>query len=73
MDKNTTKSTIEEYLIPLSNDYLLKYINFLDLNKYTKKLDTVTFTKLFIFAQMKKIASLTDISLTLNKWYPNFG
>lgn len=66
MDKDTTKSTIEEYLIPLSNEYLSKYINFLDLDKYTKKLDTVTFTKLFVFAQMKQIASLTDISLKLN-------
>lgn len=65
MDKNTTKSTIGEYLIPLSSEYLLKHINFLGLDKYTKKLDTVKFSRLFIFAQMKQIASLTDISLNL--------
>jgi hypothetical protein len=65
MDKNTTKSTIGEYLIPLNTEYIFKYINFLNLDKYTKKLDTLTFSKLFVFAQMKQISSLTDISMKL--------
>jgi len=65
MDKDTTKSTFTEYLFPLDREFLVKQIEKLGLDRYTKKLDTVTFSKLFIFAQLKQIGSLADISLEL--------
>lgn len=65
MDKDTTKSTFTEYLLPLDYEFLLKQIEKLKLDKYTKKLDTLKFSKLFIFAQLKHIGSLADISLEL--------
>lgn len=63
MDKDTTKSTFKEYLIPLDREFLLNQIAKLGLDKYTKKLDSITFCKLFIFAQLCQIKSLADISL----------
>lgn len=54
-----------EYLLPLDREFLLKQIEKLGLDRYTKKLDTVTFSKLFIFAQLKRVESLADISLEL--------
>jgi hypothetical protein len=65
MDKDTTKSTFMEYLLPLDREFLLKQIEKLKLDRYTKKLDTITFSKLFVFAQLKHIGSLADISLEL--------
>jgi hypothetical protein len=65
MDKDTTKSTFKEYLLPLNREFLVKQIEMLKLDKYTKKLDTVTFSKLFIYAQLKQVGSLADISLDL--------
>lgn len=67
MDKGTTKSTLAEYLIPLNVNEMMRDIDSLGLDKYTKKLDTVTFAKLFVFAQVKQIGSLTDISAELNE------
>lgn len=66
MDKDTTNSTLKEYLLPLDREFLLKQIKKLGLDKYTKKLDSVTFSKLFIFAQLKQVGSLADISLQLH-------
>lgn len=65
MDKNITKSTFMEYLVPLNQEYLMKLIESLKLDKYTKKLDSVKFTKLLVFAQLKELESLADISLEL--------
>lgn len=65
MDKDTTKSTFTEYLLPLDREFLLKQIEKLGLDRYIKKLDTVTFSKLFIFAQLNQVGSLADISLEL--------
>ncbi len=65
MDKDTIKSTFTEYLLPLDREFLLKQIEKLGLDRYTKKLDTVTFSNLFIFAQLKQLRSLVDISLEL--------
>ncbi|KGT72729.1 hypothetical protein MA20_48560, partial [Bradyrhizobium japonicum] len=65
MDKDTTKSTFTEYLSPLHPEFLLKQITKFGLDRYTKKLDTMTFSKLLIFAQIKSIGSLADISLEL--------
>lgn len=38
----------------------------MELDKYVKKLRIIPFVKLFTYAQLKKISSLTDISLELN-------
>lgn len=65
MDKDTTKSTFKEYLLPLKCEKLLKQINVLNLDKYIKKLDIGKFSKLMIFAQLTHINSLGDISLEL--------
>jgi len=65
MDKDTTKSTFKEYLLPFSSEFLLKQIDALNLDKYVKKLDSATFSKLMIFAQLTHIGSLADISLVL--------
>jgi len=67
MDKDITKSTLAEYLIPLNVNEMMREIESLGVDKYTKKLDTITFAKLFVFAQVKQIDSLTDISAELNE------
>lgn len=65
MDKNITKSTFVESFFPLSHEFLMKQIESLKLDKYTKKLDTVKFSKLLVFAQLDELESLADISLEL--------
>lgn len=67
MDKDNTKSTFTEYLIPLNIEIMLAQIKRLNLDKYVKKLDCITTTKLFIFAQLLQIKSYTDIHLKLSK------
>jgi hypothetical protein len=65
MDKNITKSTFMESFLPLSREFLMKQIESLKLDKYTKKLDTIKFSKLLVFAQLDELESLADISLEL--------
>lgn len=65
MDKNITPSTFMESFLPLSQEYLIQQIESLKLDKYTKKLDCVKFTKLLVFAQLNELDSLADISLEL--------
>ena len=67
MDKDNTKSTFTEYLMPLNYEFMLAQIKHLNLDKYVKKLDCITTTKLFIFAQLLQIKSYTDIHLKLNE------
>jgi len=55
MDKDNIKLTLTEYLIPLNPKLMLKQIKNLDLDKYVKKLDSVTTVKLFVFAQLMQI------------------
>ncbi len=66
MDKDTTKSTLAEYFSPLDTVEMLREIKALGLDKYTKKLDSITFTQLLVLAQVKQVASLTDLSGLLN-------
>lgn len=66
MDKHTTTSTLMEYLAPMNMEKVRQLIERSGLDRYTKKLDTLTFSQLFIYAQLHQIPSLTDISLTLN-------
>lgn len=67
MDNDTTKSTLAEYLCPLNEKEMLHEITSLGLDRYTKKLDSVTFTQLLVLAQVNQVASLTDISGLLNE------
>lgn len=67
MDKNTIKSTLTEYLVPLNPKVMLQQIQQLNLDKYVKKLDSSTTAKLFIFAQLMQIQSYTDISLKVKQ------
>lgn len=63
MDKYTKKSTFSEYIQPIEFKVMSKMIAQMKTDQYVKKLDTITFTRLFIFAQLNQIASLTDLSL----------
>lgn len=63
MDKNNIKSTLTEYLVPLNHKFMLQQIQHLQLDKYVKKLDSVTTAQLFIFAQLMNIESYANISL----------
>jgi hypothetical protein len=65
MDKNTTKSVLTEYLSPLNHTFLLAFIQKLGLDRYVKKLDTLTTTRLFVFAQLMQIPSYASLSLHL--------
>ncbi len=66
MDKINTKNVFKEYLNALDEKILLKMADSLKLDKYAKKLDTLMFAKLFIYAELMEIPSLTEISFELN-------
>ncbi|QQE79491.1 IS4 family transposase [Alicyclobacillus sp. SO9] len=67
MDKDTTKSTFMKYLSPLDTEKMLDEIRTLGLDKYTKKLDAITFTQLLVFGQIQQVTSLTNLSGLLNE------
>lgn len=67
MDKGIMKSTLAEYLVSLDTKLMLQQIESLHLDKYTKKLDSIKFTKLLLFAQVNQISSLTSLSRKLNE------
>lgn len=62
MDKNIIKTVFKEYIHPINEKVILKMIDQMKLDKYTKKLDSLTFMKLFIYAQLMKLGSLKKIS-----------
>jgi hypothetical protein len=66
MDKNNTKTVLNKYLHPMGEGVLLKMAVQSELDKYVKKLKIIPFVKLFTYAQLKRISSLTDISFELN-------
>ncbi|MBM7654358.1 IS4 family transposase [Neobacillus cucumis] len=66
MDKNNTKTVFNKYLHPMDEGVLNKMAEQMELDKYVKKLKIIPFVKLFTYAQLKQISSLTDISLELN-------
>lgn len=61
MEQDIIKSTFEEYVAPLNSEIFLRQINELQADKYMKKFDTLRFAKLFIFAQLDQIKSLSDL------------
>ncbi|MED3648806.1 IS4 family transposase [Halalkalibacterium halodurans] len=62
MDKNNTKTVFKEYIQPTDMKVISKIIDQMQVDKYVKKLDSLTFIKLFIYAQLKQLSSLKEIS-----------
>ena len=66
MDKDTTKLALREYFFPLTHPIFRKIIQEQGLDRYVKKFDCITATKLFVFAQLKQVRSYSNLSLQLN-------
>ncbi|PLR80423.1 hypothetical protein CVD25_19030 [Bacillus canaveralius] len=62
MDKNNIKSVFKEYIQPAEMKVISKIIEQMNVDKYVKKLDSLSFIKLFIYAQLKQLPSLKKIS-----------
>ncbi|WP_257009923.1 DUF4372 domain-containing protein [Evansella halocellulosilytica] len=62
MDKNTIKTVLKEYIHPINEKVFSAMVDQMELDKYTKKLDCLTFTKVFIYAELLQIDSLKKIS-----------
>jgi len=62
MDKNTPKTSFEQWFSPLNMELLDSQVKTLNLDYYTKKLTTDAFLKLLLFAQLKEIESLHALS-----------
>jgi len=67
MDNNTIKTVFKEYIHPLDSKVIQKMIDHAQIDKYVKKLDVLTFTNAFIYAQLKNLDSLQRISDTINR------
>ncbi|MBP1950972.1 IS4 family transposase [Virgibacillus litoralis] len=62
MDNNTIKTVFKEYIHPLNSKVIQKMIDHAEIDKYVKKLDVLTFTRLFIYAQLKGLPNLRRVS-----------
>ncbi|WP_088050006.1 DUF4372 domain-containing protein [Virgibacillus dakarensis] len=62
MDYNTIKTVFKEYIHPLDSKVIQKMIDHAQIDRYVKKLDVLTFTNLFIYAQLQGLPSLGRIS-----------
>lgn len=60
MDKNTTKSTINELLNILDEQKFLNVINISDIDQYIKKLTAYKVLELLIIAQLNEAESLRN-------------
>lgn len=67
MDNNTIKTVFKEYIHPLDSKVIQKMIDHAEVDKYVKKLDVLTFTNAFIYAQLKNLDSLKRISDTIKR------
>lgn len=67
MDNNTIKNVFKKYIHPLDTKVIQKMIDHAQVDKYVKKLDSLTFLKLFIFAQLQGIPDLGRISKKLKR------
>src|SRR5699024_12083490 len=65
MDKNTPKTSFEQWFSPLNMKLLDFQVKTLNLDYYTKKLTTESFLKLLLFAQLNEIESLHALSDSL--------
>ncbi len=62
MDNHTIKTVFKEYIHPLDSKVIQKMIDHAQIDKYVKKLDTFTFIKLFLYAQLQGLPNLECIS-----------
>ena len=62
MDKDITETTFLQYLKPINFKKFNEMINFLGVDKYTKKLTTSTLVKILIYGQLINADSLTHLS-----------
>lgn len=65
MDKNTTKSTINELFKVLDEQKFLNVINVSDIDQYIKKLTAYKFLELLIIAHLNETESLRELSKQL--------
>lgn len=62
MDKNNTKTTINELLKVVNEKTFYQLINCIDIDQYVKKLTAYKFLQLLIIAQLNELESLTRLS-----------
>lgn len=62
MDKDNTKTTINELFNNLEEQTFTRLINVIDVDKYVKKLTAYKFLQLLIVAQINEMGSLTELS-----------
>ena len=67
MDNHTIKTVFKEYIHPLDSKVIQKMVDHAKIDRYVKKLDFLTFTNLFIYAQLKGLRSLERISEHVNR------
>lgn len=67
MDNHTIKTVFKEYIHPLDSKVIQKMIDHSRIDRYVKKLDVLTFTRLFIFAQLKSLPNLRRVSETVSR------
>jgi IS4 transposase len=62
MDKNTRKTSFEQWVSPISNKLFENQVKNLHLDYYTKKLHMASFMKLLLFGQLHETESLRALS-----------
>lgn len=62
MDNHNIKTVFIKYIHPLDTKVVQKMIEHTQIDKYVKKLNSLAFTKLFIYAQLKNLPNLRRIS-----------
>jgi hypothetical protein len=67
MDNHTIKTVFKEYIHPLDIKVIQKMIDMEGLDKYVKKLDTLSYIRSFIYAQLKKLENLAEISQSISR------
>src|SRR5699024_664967 len=67
MDNHTIKTVFKEYIHPLDSKVIQKMIDHAEIDKYVKKLDVLTFTRLFIYAQLKRLPNLRRVSENVSR------
>ncbi len=62
MDNHTIKNVFKEYIHPLEPKVIQKMIDYAGIDKYVKKLETLKYLYIFLYAQLKGITSLRRVS-----------
>ncbi|WP_280636764.1 DUF4372 domain-containing protein [Macrococcoides bohemicum] len=60
MDKFTRKSSFEQWMSPIDFKKVSKQVTILNLDHYTKKLNTLSFVKLLLYSQLSR--KLAEVS-----------